>query len=218
MGCCGHEAAFSQSTLQTAIQVFGWWGLIQPEVFQIACPSFSGLLPPSSPSFYTIQSSNRSFSSFYIGNRLHWINKTHRMEGVGEAEAHFRVRQTNSQRNRRDHSLRQVQLWKEVSDEAIVSRSQQAGDGREQIIPFMGVSSRGVQSKSRKWRERNKEESQGPFSLSCHWESQLCNKACWVLIRLCGFGQERKKNKTPVTTWHLLPDSRWSRTKRVGPN
>jgi hypothetical protein len=27
------------------------------------------------------------------------------MEGVGEAEAHFRVRQANSQRNRRDHSL-----------------------------------------------------------------------------------------------------------------
>lgn len=59
--------------------------------------------------------------------------------------------------------LRQVQPWKEVSDEAIVSRPQQAGDAREQPTPFMGVSSRGVQSESRKRRERNKEGSQVPF-------------------------------------------------------
>ena len=59
--------------------------------------------------------------------------------------------------------------------------------------------------------EKQRGES-GPFSLSCHWGSQLCNKACWVLIRLCGFGQERK-NTPPVMTWHLLPDSHWGRTK-----
>ena len=73
-------------------------------------------------------------------------------------------------------------------------------------------------AKSREWRERNKTGSEGPFSLSCHWESQVCNKACWVLIRLCGFGQERKKEKIPVMTWHLLLDSHWGCTERAGPN
>lgn len=41
------------------------------------------------------------------------------------------------------------------------------------------------------------------LSLSCHWESQVCNKTHWVLFRFCGFGQGRKKDKIPVMTWHL---------------
>lgn len=70
----------------------------------------------------------------------------------------------------------------------------------------------GVPWKLRGWRERNKKGSEGPFSLSCHWKSQVCNKASRVLIRLCGFGQE-KKEKIPIGTGHLLTG-----TERAGPN
>lgn len=49
-----------------------------------------------------------------------------------------------------------------MSDEAIVSRSPQAGDGREQTIPFMGVSSRGVQSKSKEMEGEGNKESKVP--------------------------------------------------------
>lgn len=58
--------------------------------------SLASLSPHPHP-FEAIQSPNRSFSFFYIGIHPRWINKIHRMEGVDEAEAHFRVKKTNSQ-------------------------------------------------------------------------------------------------------------------------
>lgn len=65
-------------------------------------------------------------------------------------------------------------------------------DGEGKPHRLSELSSYGVESESKEWIERNKKGTEGPFSLSCHWESQVCNKACWVLIKLCGFGQGGK--------------------------
>ena len=135
------------------------------------------------------------------------------MERVGEAEAHFRVRKTNGQRSRRDHSSTETSSAVERSVRRGNCFQISTGRGCKRAThpiyrsEFMWGAVRVKEMEGEKQRGES-----GPFSLSCHWGSQLCNKACWVLIRLCGFGQERK-NTPPVMTWHLLPDSHWGRTK-----
>lgn len=55
------------------------------------------------------------------------------MEGEEEeVKAHFGIK-TNSQGSTRDHGgFGQVELWEEVSDKPIVSRSQQAREGESE--------------------------------------------------------------------------------------
>lgn len=204
-GCFTKRVVINRQLLASLLSrrpapIFGQEGPIQPEVFQVAQSLSPWPLPPLPP--------NQSFPFFYIGYRLHWINKIHRMEGDCEGST-FQGKKTNSQSDLDMFSCGNTSQRSQVFPDL-----NRPGLERENHTIYWSELT-WVESKSKEWMEEKQDRELRSLSLSCHWESQVCNKTHWVWFRSCGFGQGRKRDKIPVMTWHLLSDFHWSRAARL---